>query len=153
MKKASLSTFLLLTTASFGFAADIVDTASSTGNFKTLVTLVQKAGLADTLKGTGPFTVFAPTDEAFAKLPKETLESLTADPEKLKSVLSYHVLNGKVMAADAKTGPIPTLNGQTAKITSGDGKVMINKATVVQADVACDNGVIHAIDTVILPRM
>lgn len=132
-------------------AADIVDTAVSAGSFKTLVTAVQKAGLVETLKGTGPFTVFAPTDEAFAKVPKDVLDGLLADPQKLGAVLKYHVVAGKVMAADVKTGAVPTVEGSKARLTAKGGKVMINQANVVKADIETSNGVIHVIDTVILP--
>lgn len=152
MKKALLTLSLLLTSASFGFAADIVDTAVAAGSFKTLVSLVQKAGLVETLKGAGPFTVFAPTDEAFAKVPKATLDMLAANPDKLKAVLTYHVVSGKVMAADVKAGPVKTVQGTTAMLATKGG-VTINKAKVVKADIACDNGVIHVIDAVILPKM
>ena len=150
MKKAFLATFLLLTSASFSFAADIVDTAVAAGSFKTLVSLVKAAGLVDTLKSAGPFTVFAPTDEAFAKA---TMDMLAANPDKLKAVLTYHVVGAKVMAADVKTGPAKTVNGQSAKLTAKGGKVMVDKANVVKADIACDNGVIHVIDAVILPKL
>ena len=153
MKKAFLATFLLLTSATFSFAADIVDTAVAAGSFKTLVSLVQKAGLVDTLKSSGPFTVFAPTDEAFSKVPQATLDMLGANPDKLKAVLLYHVVGAKVMAADVKTGPAKTANGQSAMLTAKRGKVMVDKANVVKADIACDNGVIHVIDAVIIPRM
>lgn len=132
-------------------AADIVDTAVSAGSFKTLVTAVQKAGLVETLKGPGPFTVFAPTDEAFAKVPKDVLDGLLADPQKLGAVLKYHVVAGKVMAADVKTGAVPTVEGSKARLTAKGGKVMINQANVVKADIETSNGVIHVIDTVILP--
>lgn len=151
MKKVLVSTFLLLTSASFSFAADIVDTAVSAGSFKTLVSLVQKAGLVETLKGAGPFTVFAPTDEAFAKVPASVLADLGANPEKLKAVLTYHVVAAKVMAADVKTGQAPTVNGAKINLKAEGGKVTVNKANVVKADIACDNGVIHVIDAVILP--
>jgi uncharacterized surface protein with fasciclin (FAS1) repeats len=153
MKKAFLATFLLLTSSTLSFAADIVDTAVAAGSFKTLVSLVQKAGLVETLKSAGPFTVFAPTDEAFAKVPKATLEMLAANPDKLKAVLTYHVVGAKAMAADVKTGPVKTVNGQSAKLMAKGGKVMIDGANVVKADIACDNGVIHVIDAVILPKM
>ena len=153
MKKAFLGTFLLLTSATFSFAADIVDTAVAAGSFKTLVSLVQKAGLVETLKGSGPFTVFAPTDAAFAKVPKSTLDMLAANPDKLKAVLLYHVVGAKVMAADVKTGPAKTVNGQSAMLTAKGGKVKVDKANVVKADIACDNGVIHVIDAVIMPKM
>jgi len=134
-------------------AADIVDTAVSAGSFKTLVKAVQAAGLVDTLKGPGPFTVFAPTDEAFAKLPAGTLESLLANPEQLKKVLTYHVVAGKVMASDVvKLSEAKTVQGSAAKIKVSGGAVMIDNAKVVKTDIACDNGVIHVIDTVILPK-
>lgn len=132
-------------------AADIVDTAVAAGQFNTLVKAVQAAGLVDTLKGPGPFTVFAPTDAAFAKLPAGTLEKLLADKAALTKVLTYHVVSGKVMAADVKTGPVKTVEGASARLMAKDGKVMINKANVVKADIATDNGVIHVIDSVILP--
>jgi uncharacterized surface protein with fasciclin (FAS1) repeats len=151
MKKVLLSTILLLTSASFSFAADIVDTAVSAGSFKTLVSLVQKAGLVETLKGAGPFTVFAPTDEAFAKVPQNVLDDLAANPDKLKAVLTYHVVGAKVMAADVKTGDAPTVNGAKIKLKADGGKVMVNQANVVKADIVTDNGVIHVIDAVILP--
>jgi uncharacterized surface protein with fasciclin (FAS1) repeats len=151
MKQAFLATLLLLTSATFSFAADIVDTAVAAGSFKTLVSLVQKAGLVDTLKSKGPFTVFAPTDEAFAKVPAAVMADLGANPEKLKAVLLYHVVAAKVMAADVKTGPAKTVNGADIKLTAKGGKVMVNKANVAKADIACDNGVIHVIDAVILP--
>lgn len=133
-------------------AADIVDTAVSAGSFTTLVKAVQAAGLVDTLKSAGPFTVFAPTDEAFAKLPPGTLDSLLQDPAKLKEVLTYHVVAGKVMAADVvKIKSAKTVQGSMAKVSVKGGKVMIDKANVVKTDIACDNGVIHVIDAVILP--
>ena len=144
--------FLSLLVFSFSLsAADIVDTAVSAGSFKTLVTAVQKAGLVDTLKGPGPFTVFAPTDEAFAKVPKATLDGLLADPAKLAEVLKYHVVAGKVMAAQVKTGAVPTVQGSKAKLMAKGGKVTIDGANVVKADIETSNGVIHVIDAVILP--
>lgn len=134
-------------------AADIVDTAVSAGSFNTLVKAVQAAGLVETLKGPGPFTVFAPTDEAFAKLPAGTLESLIANPEQLKKVLTYHVVAGKVMASDVvKLKEAKTVQGSSAKIKVSGGEVMIDNAKVVKTDIVCDNGVIHVIDTVILPK-
>ncbi|MCS6844122.1 MAG: fasciclin domain-containing protein [Caldilineales bacterium] len=131
---------------------DIVDTAIAAGQFNTLVTAVQAAGLVDALKGEGPFTVFAPTDEAFAKLPAGALEGLLADPEALKQVLLYHVIAGKVMAADVKDGlTAATLQGETVRFTVADGTAKINDATIVATDVEASNGVIHVIDAVILP--
>lgn len=131
---------------------DIVETAQAAGTFKTLLTAATKAGLVDTLKGDGPFTVFAPTDEAFAKVPKETLNALLQDKAKLKEVLLYHVVPGKVMAATAVTlDSAKTVQGQSFTIKVRGGKVMINNAKVVKTDVEASNGVIHVIDTVLLP--
>jgi len=131
--------------------ADIVDTAVSAGSFTTLVAAVKAAGLVETLKGAGPFTVFAPTDEAFAKLPAGTVEGLLKDLPKLKQILTYHVVAGKVMAADVvKLTSAKTVEGSEVKIDATNG-VKINNATVVTPDVAADNGVIHIIDTVLLP--
>ena len=137
--------------------ADIVDTAVAAGNFKTLVTAVKAAGLVDTLKSKGPFTVFAPTDEAFAKLPKGTVEGLLKDIPKLKTVLTYHVVAGKVMAADVvKLKTAKTVQGQDVKIDASKWhlhkNVKINDANIIKADIATDNGVIHVIDKVILPK-
>lgn len=133
-------------------AADIVDVAAGNPDFSTLVTAVKAAGLVDTLKGDGPFTVFAPTNDAFAKLPKATLDGLLADKEALTKVLTYHVVSGKVMAADVKSGKVMTVNGQEITVKAGASGVMVDGAKVIATDVAADNGVIHAIDTVILPR-
>lgn len=133
---------------------DVVDTAVSAGSFKTLVAAVKAAGLVETLKGEGPFTVFAPTDEAFAKLPAGTVESLLK-PEnkaKLQAILTYHVVPGKVMAADVvKLSGAVTVQGQQVDIAVADGTVTVDKAKVVKTDIACSNGVIHVIDSVILP--
>ena len=129
-----------------------MDTAVSAGSFKTLVTAIKAAGLVDTLKGDGPFTVFAPTDEAFAKLPSGTLNDLLNNKEQLKAVLLYHVVPGKVMAADVvKLSSAKTALGQELNIKSCSG-VHVNEATVVQADVKASNGVIHVIDSVLLPE-
>ena len=130
---------------------DIVHTAISAGSFKTLVTAVQAAGLVETLKGKGPFTVFAPTDAAFAKIPKDQLDALLADKAKLAKVLTYHVVAGKVMAADVKAGPVKTVEGSNMTITT-EGGVMVDKAKVTATDIAASNGVIHVIDSVILPN-
>ena len=131
---------------------DIVDTAVAAGSFKTLATALQAAGLVDTLKGKGPFTVFAPTDEAFAKIPKADLDALIADKAKLTKVLTYHVVAGKVMAADVvKLKEAKTVEGQMVKIDTSSG-VKVNDAKVVKADVEASNGVIHVIDTVLLPQ-
>jgi|TARA_A100001391_G_scaffold205463_1_gene207279 uncharacterized surface protein with fasciclin (FAS1) repeats len=133
-------------------AADIVDTAKSAGSFDTLVTAVEAAGLVETLKGPGPFTVFAPTDEAFAKIPKYKLDALIADKAALTEVLTYHVVPGKVMAADVKPGEVKTVQGSPLMVSVKDGKVMVDNATVVQTDIQTDNGVIHVIDTVVMPK-
>jgi len=131
---------------------DIVDTALGAGQFKTLVTAVQAAGLVDTLKGHGPFTVFAPTDEAFAKVPREKLEALLKDKKALAAVLTYHVVPGKVLASDVvKLHSARTAQGESVQIVTRGGKVKINSATVVKADIVCTNGVIHVIDSVLLP--
>ncbi len=131
---------------------DIVDTAVAAGQFKTLVQAVKAAGLVDTLKGKGPFTVFAPTDAAFAKVPGEKLQGLLADRKALMGVLTYHVVPGKVMAADVlRLDSAKTVQGKSVNIVARDGKVAINGANVVQADIVCSNGVIHVIDAVLLP--
>lgn len=132
---------------------DIVETAAAAGSFKTLIAAVQAAGLEETLKGKGPFTVFAPTDEAFAKLPAGTVEALLKDKAKLTAILTYHVVAGKVMAADAiKLTEAKTVNGQSIKIAAGKDGVMIDNAKVVTTDIVASNGVIHVIDSVILPK-
>ncbi|HEX9183332.1 MAG TPA: fasciclin domain-containing protein [Burkholderiales bacterium] len=133
-------------------AADIVDTAVSAGQFNTLVKAVQAAGLVDTLKGKGPFTVFAPTDAAFAKLPAGTLEALLADKQKLAQILTYHVVPGKVTAAQVKPGDVKTVQGQSLKVRAEGGAVMVDNAKVTMTDIMADNGVIHVIDTVVLPN-
>lgn len=133
---------------------DIVDTAVSAGSFNTLVAAVKAAGLVDTLKGPGPFTVFAPTDEAFAKLPKGTFDDLLKPENKAKlaGILTYHVVSGKVMAADVvKLKKAKTVQGSEVKITVKGGKVKVNKANVVKTDVMASNGVIHVIDAVMMP--
>ncbi|MBD2777490.1 fasciclin domain-containing protein [Iningainema tapete] len=131
--------------------ADIVDTAVNAGSFSTLVAAVKAANLVDTLKGAGPFTVFAPTDEAFAKLPAGTVDSLLNDIPQLTKILTYHVVSGKVTAADVvKLNSAKTVEGSEVKIDASNG-VKVNDATVVTPDVAADNGVIHVIDTVLIP--
>ena len=132
-------------------ATDIVDTAVAAGKFNTLAAALQAAGLVDTLKGPGPFTVFAPTDEAFAKIPKADLDALLKDKAKLTAVLTYHVVSGKVMAKDVKAGKVKTVQG--SELTLGTtGGVTVDAAKVVQADIVADNGVIHVIDSVVLPK-
>ena len=133
---------------------NIVQVAIDAGNFKTLAAALQAAGLVDALQGPGPFTVFAPTDAAFAKLPAGTLDQLLADKEKLASILTYHVVSGRVMAADvlnAKGAKPATLNGQTLDITVRGDKVYVNGAQVITADLVASNGVIHVIDRVLIP--
>lgn len=131
-------------------AKDIVDTAVAAGNFNTLVTAVKAAGLVETLKGKGPYTVFAPTDAAFAKIPKADLEALLKDKAKLTAVLTYHVVPAAVMAKDVKAGDAPTVNGKPIKVTTENG-VMVNDAKVTATDIKASNGVIHVIDTVLMP--
>ncbi len=132
---------------------DLVSVASSAGSFNTLVTAVKAAGLVETLQGKGPFTVFAPTDEAFAKLPAGTVESLLKpeNKEKLVAILTYHVVPGKVLAADVKTMKAKTVNGKELSLKVEGGAVTVDNAKVIKTDVAASNGVIHVIDTVILP--
>jgi uncharacterized surface protein with fasciclin (FAS1) repeats len=132
-------------------AADIVDTAVAAGSFKTLVAAVQAAGLVETLKGTGPFTVFAPTDEAFAKIPKDKLDALLKDKAALTKVLTYHVVPGKVMAANVAAGQVKTVQGGSLTVTT-QGGVKVDGANVVKTDVAASNGVIHVIDSVVMPK-
>jgi uncharacterized surface protein with fasciclin (FAS1) repeats len=150
--------FALSAAAVFSFAAnaanhgkDIVDTAVAAGQFKTLATALQAAGLIETLKGKGPFTVFAPTDEAFAKIPKADLDALLKDKAKLTAVLTYHVVPGKVMAKDVKAGKVKTVQGSELTIGTTGG-VTVDNAKVIKTDIAASNGVIHVIDSVVLPK-
>jgi uncharacterized surface protein with fasciclin (FAS1) repeats len=143
---------MFITVGASAQAKDIVDTAVGAGSFKTLVTAIQTAGLVETLKGKGPFTVFAPTDEAFAKLPPGTLDGLLKDKTKLASILTYHVVPASVMAKDVKPGDVKTVNGKSFKVATAGGKVMVNDATVTSTDIAASNGVIHVIDTVLIPK-
>lgn len=149
MKKAILVAAFSLAAAT-AQAKDIVETAVSAGQFNTLATALQEAGLVDTLKGKGPFTVFAPTDEAFAKIPKAQLDALLADKEKLVAVLTYHVVPGEVMSSDVTAGEVATVEGSTLDVTTRDG-VRVDGAKVVKADIKADNGVIHVIDAVVMP--
>jgi uncharacterized surface protein with fasciclin (FAS1) repeats len=147
--------FAFITTAllsSGAFAKDIVETAVAAGSFKTLATALQAAGLVDTLKGPGPFTVFAPTDAAFAKIPKADLEALLKDKAKLTAVLTYHVVPGRVLAKDVKPGMVKTVQGSSLTVKTEGGKVMVDNATVTQTDIIASNGVIHVIDSVVLPK-
>ncbi|NJM43293.1 MAG: fasciclin domain-containing protein [Brachymonas sp.] len=151
MKKSLIALCLGLGMSVGAFAQDIVDVAVKAGSFKTLVAAVQAAGLVDTLKGPGPFTVFAPSDEAFAKIPKDKLDALIKDKAALTKVLTYHVVSGKVMAKDVKAGKVKTVQGQEVTLATTGG-VTIDGAKVVATDVAASNGVIHVIDTVIMPK-
>lgn len=156
-----VATLVLVLTLGVAFAGskagdkdkpDIVDTAVAAGNFTTLVKAVEVAGLVEALKGEGPFTVFAPNDEAFAKIPEETLNALLEDVEKLKAILLYHVVSGKVLAKDVKDGlSVDTLLGKPVNFSVKDDVVKINDATIIATDILAKNGVIHVIDTVILP--
>ncbi|MCA3158197.1 MAG: fasciclin domain-containing protein [Burkholderiales bacterium] len=132
-------------------AKDIVDTAVSAGNFKTLAAALQAAGLIETLKGPGPFTVFAPTDAAFAKIPKAQLDALLKDKAALIKVLTYHVVPGKVMAKDVKPGKVKTVQGSELSLSTSAG-VKVDNANVTATDIVASNGVIHVIDTVVLPK-
>jgi len=130
----------------------IVDVAVAAGSFKTLVTAIKAAGLAETLAGKGPFTVFAPTDDAFAKLPKGTVEGLLKDTAKLTAILTYHVVPGKLMAADVqKAASLKSVQGQAIRVAVNHG-VRVDDASVIKTDIVADNGVIHVIDSVILPK-
>lgn len=131
---------------------NIVDTAIAAGNFTTLATALTAADLISTLQGPGPFTVFAPTDDAFAKIPKDKLDALLKDKAALTKVLTYHVVSGKVMANDVKAGPCKTVQGDDITVTVDSGKVKVDSANVTKTDIVADNGVIHVIDTVLMPK-
>lgn len=158
---AFVSAFMFVATPSFAAnhgggkpadnKMDIVDTAVAAGNFKTLAAALTAADLVATLKGKGPFTVFAPTDEAFAKIPKADLDALLKDKAKLAAVLTYHVVPGRVMAADVKAGQVKTVQGSDITISTTGG-VSVNNAKVIKTDIVTSNGVIHVIDTVIMPK-
>ena len=163
--KSKIASLLMVGVASLGIAVtpvaatdhhekmDIVDTAVAAGSFNTLAAALQAAGLIETLKGKGPFTVFAPTDEAFAKLPAGAVEALLKDKEKLTKILLYHVVSGRVMAKDVvKLKSARTVQGSSVTITTKGGNVMVDNANVVKTDIAASNGVIHVIDSVILPK-
>src|SRR5450432_3975800 len=161
MKRIALALALSLLSFSLTMSAgsmdkkDIGDTAVAAGSFKTLVAALQAAGLVDTLKGEGPFTVFAPTDEAFAKLPAGTVDELLKpeNKDKLAAILTYHVVAGKVLAAQVmKINSAKTVNGQSLAISSNGGTVMVDGAKVIKADIMCSNGVIHVIDSVLMPK-
>ena len=150
-----MKTFIAISTLALSAATvqakDIVDTAVAAGDFKTLAVALEKAGLIDTLKGKGPFSVFAPTDAAFAKVPKKDLDALLADKSKLAAVLTYHVVPGSVMAKDVKAGKVKTVQGSDLTVSTSGG-VKVDGANVTKADIVADNGVIHVIDSVVLPK-
>ena len=158
MKKLLLGALMLGLTfnaqAADSKKADIVDTAVKAGSFKTLVAAVKAADLVKTLKSEGPFTVFAPTDEAFAKLPKGTLDSLLKpeNKKKLQDILTYHVVAAKVPAAKVASGKVKMVNGKNIKVNVASGKVTVNKANVIKTDIMTSNGIIHVIDKVIIPK-
>ena len=151
MKKLITAAILSIGLTGAVLAKDIVDTAVAAGTFKTLATALQAAGLIDTLKGKGPFTVFAPTDAAFAKIPKDQLDALLKDKAALTKVLTYHVVAGKVMAKDVKAGKVKTVQGSELTIATAGG-VTVDGAKVTATDIAADNGVIHVIDSVVMPK-
>ncbi len=151
MKKTLIASLLAFGAMAAAHAKDIVDTAVSAGSFKTLVAAVQAAGLVDTLKGPGPFTVFAPTDEAFAKIPKAQLDALLQDKAKLTAVLTYHVVPGKVMAESVRNGNVQTVQGENVALSRAGSYVTIEDALVTQPNVDASNGVVHVIDKVLMP--
>ncbi|MGZ3159458.1 MAG: fasciclin domain-containing protein [Burkholderiaceae bacterium] len=148
----AIAIIMIFTSAPETFAADIMDTAVTSGSFKTFVAAAKAAGLTDTLKSPGPYTVFAPTDEAFAKLPPETWSALMKDKAKLAQVLSHHIVPGRIMVAEVKPGPTKTVEGSMITLKSDNGKITVDSANVIQSDVVADNGVIQAIDAVVLPK-
>ena len=152
LKYAVAGVSLALMSSAASAAGTIVEVAASNGSFNTLVAAVKAAGLAETLSGPGPLTVFAPTDAAFAKLPPGTVDALLKDVPKLKAILTYHVVAGKVMAKDVKTGMVKTVNGQSLNVVANASGVTVDGAKVTATDVAASNGVIHVIDTVVLPK-
>lgn len=142
---------VLTASAMPAFSADIVDTAANSGSFKKFVAALKTSALNEKLKNSGPYTVFAPTDEAFAKIPSDTWKQLSQDKEKLSQLLAYHVVPGKMLVTEVKPGKVTTAQGSPLTLKSDNGKVTVNGANVTESDVAADNGVIHAIDTVVLP--
>ena len=152
MKKIFLLTSLLgLLAGQPGVANDLVETAATSATFKIFLAALKTAGFDQTLKNSGPFTVFAPTDEAFGKLPEGTWDAIVDDKVKLSGVLAYHVIPGKVLVAEVKPGKVKTLEGREITLKSDNGKVTVNDANVTESDILADNGVIHAIDKVLLP--
>ena len=146
-----MKSFIAISTLSLTAATVQAKDIVAAGDFKTLAVALEKAGLIDTLKGKGPFTVFAPTDAAFAKVPKKDLDALLADKSKLASVLTYHVVPGTFMAKDVKAGKVKTVQGSDLTLSTSDG-VKVDGANVVKTDIVADNGVIHVIDSVVLPK-
>ncbi|MFT5590091.1 MAG: putative surface protein with fasciclin (FAS1) repeats [Bradyrhizobium sp.] len=155
MKPAFFPALLLCTTITLSInaasATDLVETASTAGNFNTFLATVKAAGMTDSLRKQGPFTIFAPSDEAFAKLPDGTVESLMKDKVKLAKLLSHHIVPGKLLVAEVKPGPLQTIQGDSINLTSDNGMVTVNGARVTTSDLKADNGVIQVIDTVMLP--
>ena len=149
---AIASTVALSLATSASWAGDLIETASTEATFKTFLSAAKASGVADKLKDAGPYTVFAPTDSAFKKLPPDTMKDLMKDKEKLAEVLNHHVVPGKIAVADVKPGKVKTIQGDEVTLTSDNGKVTVDNANVIQSDVMADNGVIHEIDTVILPQ-
>lgn len=147
---AIASTIALSTLVNSAWGADIVETASTSGSFKTFLAAAKAAGITDTLKNSGPYTVFAPSDSAFNQLPPGTVNSLMKDKAKLAEILAHHVIPGKVTVADVKPGKVQTIQGETVTLKSDNGKVTVENANVVQSDMMADNGVIHEIDAVVL---
>lgn len=147
-----MSALIPISSSLSAHAADLIETADTSGGTKTFVKDAKLSGLSETLKGNGPYTVFAPDNAAFEKLPPDTKEALMKDKKKLAEVLAYHVIPGKILVADVKPGEVKTLQGTPVKLSSDNGKITVNGANVTQSDLAADNGVIHIIDTVVLPK-
>jgi uncharacterized surface protein with fasciclin (FAS1) repeats len=149
---ASAIAFGMLTSVSAAQAGDLIDTAASAGSFKTFLASVKAAGLSDSLKNQGPFTIFAPSDDAFAKLPRGTMKALMRDKVRLAQLLTHHIVPGKIVVAQVKPGAVKTIQGDAITLTSDNGKVTIDGANVTQSDLLADNGVIQVIDTVMMPK-
>lgn len=153
LKSFLVSVALIVSTLSFASQGNIIQVAEKAGDFKTLLTAIKVANLTKTLEGKGPFTVFAPTDKAFAALPKQTLDQLLKDPKALANILTYHVILGQVPASAVKSGDVKTANGQEIHITVHGENVMVNNARVIKTDIQANNGTIHVIDKVLLPSL
>lgn len=151
LKSLFLGSLFAISSIAVASQGNIIDVAKKSGQFKTLLTAIKVAKLTDTLKGKGPFTVFAPTDKAFAELPKATLNNLLQHPQELAKILTYHVIAGEVPSSDVKTGDVKTVNGQDIHFTVGQSGVMVNNAKVVKADIKASNGIIHVINKVLVP--